>query len=479
MCEFWKVNKCRKGAACSYAHGEEDLRLSPDFERTSVCPAFLKMGHCSNPSCRYAHSVDELRVAPNLLKSKMCSFFLDGRCVVGKACRFAHSVQELSQSAEVLRKATEDGPRPATGAKKEAVQAFKSGPRPLGLVADTRASAPQLSLRQQFAVSKVEERTPAADSKLVPSHNGHSVALLEQAKESMSPDGSPLLKLTQLTPADLEPMKVVVAASWEDDLQDSGEAVSSLKQRTSGRPPRSPRGEQKRPRARRVLVDTLADLDEFPTAVISSTSTSSLLDKGSEKCVLVNTKPGLIDLGSRHRESVVVLDIEEAMEVCRPGSDKFEQLQLVKIHQRQRARGRSEDPMRRTRRTSAHAPQSTKGTECSFRRENGGCGGCDGEPARAAAKERSNGSRPAAESEGNISQASRATDRREQLEQSCLLCQRESSAAHGCSSQTTPGQPCAACNCGLRVFQHNTFLTVAEEEDEEFQDLPIRRTKSM
>ena len=50
-----QVGKCRKGAACSYAHGEvrslhwtifinfssivqEDLRLSPDFERTSVCP---------------------------------------------------------------------------------------------------------------------------------------------------------------------------------------------------------------------------------------------------------------------------------------------------------------------------------------------------------------------------------------------------------------------------------------------------------
>lgn len=467
MCEFWKVNKCRKGAACSYAHGEEDLRLSPDFERTSVCPAFLKTGHCSNPSCRYAHSVDELRVAPNLLKSKMCSFFLDGRCVVGKACRFAHSVQELSLSAELLRKATEDVPRPAPS-RKELQAAVQNGPRPLGLVADTK-----LSLRQQFALSKVEEARMPADS--------GSATLLEQgvsgqAKESMSPapDRSPLLKLTQLTPTDLEPMKVVVAASWEDDLQDSGEAVSSLKQRASGRPPRSPRGEQKRPRARRVLVDTLADLDEFPTAVISSTSASSLPDKGSEKCVLVNTSPGLIDLGSRHRESVVVLDIEEAMEVCRPGSDKFEQLQLVKIHQRQRARGRSEDPMRRTRRASAHAAShgTKSAAERSFRRPNSGC--CDAEPARAA--ECSNGSRPAARSEGNLSQASRA-DRREQSLESCLLCQRES--VPGCSSQTTPGQPCAACNCGLRVFQHNTFLTVEEEEDEEFQDLPIRRTKSM
>ena len=34
--------------------------------------------------------------------------------------------------------------------------------------------------------------------------------------------------------------------------------------------------------------------------------------------------------------------------------------------------------------------------------------------------------------------------------QSCLLCQRET--VPGCSSQTTPGQPCAACNCGLRAF---------------------------
>ena len=35
----------------------------PQPKSQRVTQAFLKMGHCSNPSCRYAHSVDELRVA--------------------------------------------------------------------------------------------------------------------------------------------------------------------------------------------------------------------------------------------------------------------------------------------------------------------------------------------------------------------------------------------------------------------------------
>ena len=439
LCEFWKVGKCRKGGACSYAHGEEDLRISPDFERTSVCPAFLKHGHCDNPSCRYAHAVDELRVAPNLLKSKMCSFFLDGRCVVGKACRFAHSAEELAVSAELLRKAAQE-PR-------QSLEAFQQ-PHPLGLV-----SAPSRTQRQRFVESKREEKTPS-DSETKPSQD----ARFPQAKETPFPQ-----QIVKLPSVDLEPMKVVVAASWEDDLQDSGEAVSSLKQRSLGRPLRSPRGEQKRARARRVLVDTLADLEEFPTAVISSTSTAVHAEDSEEKCVLVNTSPGLIDLGSRHRESVVVLDIEDAMEVCRPGSDKFEQLNLVKIHKRQRARGRSEDARRPQAGRRNAAPRSPD-------RRSRPDGYCQDPPGSSAA---------ASSAAASTAPETEKMDRRGS-EQDCLLCQRGASdSGTGCSRQTMPGEPCAACNCGLRVFQHNTFLTVEEEEDEEFSDLPIRRTQSM
>merc|ERR1719414_54938 len=102
LCIYNAAGSCRKSkAACPFAHGRADLRPSPDFERTSVCPSMLNCGRCYNPSCRYAHSKDQLRTAPGLLKSKLCSFFLKGNCVVGEACRFAHKMEELREAVNV------------------------------------------------------------------------------------------------------------------------------------------------------------------------------------------------------------------------------------------------------------------------------------------------------------------------------------------------------------------------------------------
>merc|ERR1719265_964586 len=83
LCNFHLVGACQKGSSCSYAHGEEDLRPSPDFERTSVCPIMLNHGQCDKLNCRYAHNANELRTEHSLLKTKMCSFHVNGICVVG------------------------------------------------------------------------------------------------------------------------------------------------------------------------------------------------------------------------------------------------------------------------------------------------------------------------------------------------------------------------------------------------------------
>eukprot|EP00927_Polykrikos_kofoidii_P044344 TRINITY_DN38335_c0_g2_i1.p1 TRINITY_DN38335_c0_g2~~TRINITY_DN38335_c0_g2_i1.p1 ORF type:complete len:690 (+),score=130.72 TRINITY_DN38335_c0_g2_i1:71-2140(+) len=103
MCTFFPNGMCKHGSRCSFAHGEKDMRPSPDFERTSVCPIFLGRGECTRPGCRYAHKSDELRTQQGLLKTKMCSFFLGGHCVVGKACRFAHDPSELQEGLAVQR----------------------------------------------------------------------------------------------------------------------------------------------------------------------------------------------------------------------------------------------------------------------------------------------------------------------------------------------------------------------------------------
>ncbi|CAE8611905.1 unnamed protein product [Polarella glacialis] len=57
----------------------------------------------------------------------------------------------------------------------------------------------------------------------------------------------------------------------------------------------------------------------------------------------------------------------------------------------------------------------------------------------------------------------------------CALCS-HSSPSSGCGGSDRK-TPCAACNCGLRVVQHNTFLTV-EEDDPHFPIPEMKRSKS-
>lgn len=100
LCNY-PSDTCPYGPLCNYAHGEDDLRPAPNFEKTSVCSSFLRDGRCTQPGCRYAHQSAELRVSPVMLKTKMCRFFLNGICVVGEACRFAHSRKELREAKYV------------------------------------------------------------------------------------------------------------------------------------------------------------------------------------------------------------------------------------------------------------------------------------------------------------------------------------------------------------------------------------------
>ncbi|CAK8999319.1 unnamed protein product [Durusdinium trenchii] len=237
MCEFWKANKCQKGEACSYAHGEADLRPSPDFERTSVCPAFLHHGRCDKPHCRYAHSVEELRVAPNLLKSKMCSFYLSGRCVVGKACRFAHGAEELEEATAVLSKAAPQV------APLVAAHPLEAGPQPLGL------AAPAL-LVPLLEVQEVGGRDPMTK---VPKFDRSPSSSKEKFGKFPSCGGGPLFECTDMHGAQSFTSQFLLSCSWSsvaacllqrwclaEKIQNAGRCISLLR-RSRDRLPRLPR----------------------------------------------------------------------------------------------------------------------------------------------------------------------------------------------------------------------------------------------
>jgi len=64
LCKFYAKGKCRRGEACTYAHGEVEVQPQPDFFRTQFCVDFLRSGACKAGSrCSYAHDLQELRHA--------------------------------------------------------------------------------------------------------------------------------------------------------------------------------------------------------------------------------------------------------------------------------------------------------------------------------------------------------------------------------------------------------------------------------
>lgn len=102
LCSYHALGGCNRGASCVFAHGDGELRATPNFAKTSICPDLLKNGICSRAECCYAHSREELNQTPGLLKTRLCSFSVRGACVLGDRCRFAHNIQELQTAAEVL-----------------------------------------------------------------------------------------------------------------------------------------------------------------------------------------------------------------------------------------------------------------------------------------------------------------------------------------------------------------------------------------
>jgi len=53
--------KCNLGNACSFAHGENQLRSTNSFFKTTICIGFTKGSCLAGDSCRYAHGDTDLR----------------------------------------------------------------------------------------------------------------------------------------------------------------------------------------------------------------------------------------------------------------------------------------------------------------------------------------------------------------------------------------------------------------------------------
>lgn len=99
MCSFWKKGKCKRGAACTFAHGTSEMTDSAVLQ---VVPCvFHRAGFCRlGEKCRNVHeevaSVESRQSSAALhRKAALCHFQKLGYCRFGDRCLQAHSEQEL------------------------------------------------------------------------------------------------------------------------------------------------------------------------------------------------------------------------------------------------------------------------------------------------------------------------------------------------------------------------------------------------
>jgi len=399
----------------------------------------LSQGTCNIPGCRYAHSQDELRVNQGLLKSKMCSFYLHGQCVVGEACRFAHSSEELVEASIVQIQAT----------YAQQQQPFLAGfakPRPRLRSQAAQAKVDDFQIRSSLTaqLSQQVQFDPSAGSR--------------QFDPSAGSGEGPISEKPLPAPVD-EPMKVVIAASWAEDLQDDFESVDlPVPAETNLSDPQT-KSAGRKSKARRILINTMADLDNFGADLHGMTIAVAPSTDSSADRVVVNGSPGLMDLSARQRQPVIVIDIEDAQELCQ-GCNKFthprpqietmfgDDSHLVTIRKRSS-----------TRQSSARA-RSSSCSERSSKALGSGYGSCSSSQRASVSLEKSNSSL-CRMGHGIPCDAPAPA---------CALCRH--------NSETHDKKTCAFCSRGLRVIQQNTFLTIAEEDADEFAETPLRRTQS-
>jgi len=72
LCRFNAVGQCNYGQNCFFAHSPGELKTLPDMTKTTLCFAWQK-GQCllAAADCHFAHGSEELRVTPSFNNAKL------------------------------------------------------------------------------------------------------------------------------------------------------------------------------------------------------------------------------------------------------------------------------------------------------------------------------------------------------------------------------------------------------------------------
>lgn len=142
LCVYSIQGTCRLGSKCSFAHTASEVQEAPNLHKTQLCEAFSQ-GNCTNENCTFAHGEEELRLSPNF-KNKLCKWFGKGKCRNGAECGFAHGTEELRHQRD-----EKVGIAPPPGLSLQVDEADKKEPLVLDLEGSLLEAKAPASLEQQ------------------------------------------------------------------------------------------------------------------------------------------------------------------------------------------------------------------------------------------------------------------------------------------------------------------------------------------
>ncbi|CAJ1421718.1 unnamed protein product [Effrenium voratum] len=139
FCKFWQENKCTKGDACTFAHGDHEIGQPIHIDscwapakqgndvsvsRKKIICKFWQEGKCSKgPGCTFAHGDQELGQPINAemarlfasrrsdlcnginsgAKSTLCKFWQEGKCTKGESCTFSHGLPTAAREGTAVK----------------------------------------------------------------------------------------------------------------------------------------------------------------------------------------------------------------------------------------------------------------------------------------------------------------------------------------------------------------------------------------
>lgn len=71
LCSFFQKGWCRYGDDCAFAHGSVEVEHPPDLTKTSLCTRWME-GSCklAAANCRFAHGKQDLRLTPHFMQER-------------------------------------------------------------------------------------------------------------------------------------------------------------------------------------------------------------------------------------------------------------------------------------------------------------------------------------------------------------------------------------------------------------------------